>query len=77
MQVDLVEAAHHLEELVRAAQRGESVVIATPDGLVRLAPVESPAVEGAVAPVFGAMRGTVRVADDFDAPLDEFADYER
>ncbi|MDO9019548.1 MAG: DUF2281 domain-containing protein [Myxococcales bacterium] len=52
------------------------MLITTPGGLMRLAPVDSPAADEG-APVFGALRGTVHMADDFDAPLDDFADYER
>ena len=73
MQIDLAEAARRLAELVRAAQRGESVTITTPGGLVRLEPVSTPA--GPRVPTFGALHGTVQMSDDFDAPLDDFAEY--
>ena len=58
-----------------------------PDADIFLTPVSDPALPFelhrhfthaiVLAPVFGALRGTVHMADDFDAPLDDFADYER
>ena len=76
MHVDLADAARCLEELVRAAQRGEPVTITTPGGLVRLEPVAG-TVDARRTPVFGALRGTARMTDDFDASLDDFVEYER
>lgn len=70
-QVNLREAKAALPELVAAALRGDGVVIARANKpVVRLVPVE---------PVLRARRlgwaaGKVRVAADFDAPLDAFAD---
>jgi prevent-host-death family protein len=75
MQIDLAEAARRLAELVRAAQRGEPVTITTPGGLIRLEPVgQAPK---ARAPAFGSMEGSVRMSDDFDEALEDFAEYER
>lgn len=70
-QVNMLEAKTALSELV-AALRGEEVVIARANKpVVRLVPVE------AVLRVrrLGWAAGKVRVAADFDAPLDAFADY--
>lgn len=69
--VPLNEAKTHLSELVRRVERGEEIVIrrgSTP--VARLVPER----RHAIAPP-GALRGRVRIADDFDAPLDEFAGY--
>lgn len=71
--VDVEEAQTRLSELIREATQGEEVVIAREDGTaVRLVPVEQNA-----RPRFGSARGLFTMADDFDAPLDDFAPYEQ
>lgn len=68
---NVAEAKAHFSTLVREALRGEDVVIArdnTP--LVRLVPIEP----GPRTP--GSAKGQVRMAPDFDAPLEDFAEYE-
>jgi antitoxin (DNA-binding transcriptional repressor) of toxin-antitoxin stability system len=71
--VDVEEAQARLPELIREATEGEEVVIAREDGTaVRLVPVERDA-----RPRFASARGLFTMADDFDAPLDDFASYER
>lgn len=67
---NVAEAKAHFSTLVRKALRGEEVVIArdnTP--LVKLVPVRMQ------EPAPGSAKGRVRIADDFDAPLDDFAEY--
>lgn len=70
-QVNMREAKAALSELVAAARRGEKVVIAGADKpVVRLVPVE---------PLLrlrrlGRAAGKLKVAADFDVPLDAFAD---
>ncbi|MBI3930372.1 MAG: type II toxin-antitoxin system prevent-host-death family antitoxin [Armatimonadetes bacterium] len=65
------EAKTHLSRLLKEAVGGEEIVIAR-DGvpLVKLVPV------AATRPrtILGLMKD-VRMADDFDEPLDDFADY--
>ncbi len=67
---NVAEAKAHFSTLVRKALQGEEVVIArdnTP--LVKFVPValrtRTP----------GSAKGRVRMAADFDAPLDDFAEY--
>lgn len=36
----------------------------------------APATHQKPAPVFGSAKGLFKMADDFDGPLDEFADYQ-
>ena len=70
--VNIHEAKTHLSRLVERAERGEEIIIARSGRPVaRLVPLE-----GQERPrVFGRMRGKIRVADDFDAPLpDEILD---
>ena len=70
--VNIHEAKTHLSRLVERAEHGEEIIIARSGRPVaRLVPLE-----GQERPrVFGRMRGKIRVADDFDAPLpDEILD---
>lgn len=67
------EARVRLPELIGEATEGGEVVIAREDGAaVRLVPVDSQP-----RPRFGSARGLFTMADDFDAPLEDFAPYER
>lgn len=67
------EASPRLEELIGEASSGESVVITARDGTaVRLVPVRATG-----TPQFGSARGLFTMSDDFDAPLEDFAPYER
>lgn len=71
--VTIHQAKTNLSRLVQAAAAGEEIVIArgkTPMvRLVRIVPVPSKR-------EFGFAKGLVRVAPDFDAPLQDFAEYE-
>ncbi|MEX0613002.1 MAG: type II toxin-antitoxin system prevent-host-death family antitoxin [Pirellulales bacterium] len=71
-QIALVEAQQRLAELVEAVGRGEEFVI-TLEGK----PVAKVSAAGEARPArrFGSARGKVEIADDFNAPLDDFADY--
>ena len=66
------EAETHLAELMDAALRGERIVIARDDThavqLILVAPVK----RGRRA---GSARGRITMREDFDAPLDDFAEY--
>ena len=74
VQVTRDEAHKRLAELIDAALRGETVYITTSaQQAVQLIPV--PIVHG--KPQFGSARGMIWMADDFDAPLEEFDDYMR
>ena len=69
MQVNIYEAKTRLSELVDQASRGETVIIAkagTP--LAKLVPLASGSRRKLV---FGLMKGKIRIADDFAAPLPE------
>jgi prevent-host-death family protein len=69
---NVAEAKAHFSTLVRKALQGEDVVIARDNKpLLRLVPV------GVPTRTPGSAKGRVRVADSFDAPLDDFADYEK
>lgn len=70
--IALNDAQLKLAELVAAAGRGEEFVI-TLEGkpVAKMGPADD------AQPVrrFGSARGKIRIADDFDAPLDDFAEY--
>ncbi len=71
-QVNLYEAKTRLSELVREALAGGEVVIARHGKpVVRIVPYRQ---TGGVRPGF--LKEQVRWSDDFDAPLDEWADYQ-
>jgi antitoxin (DNA-binding transcriptional repressor) of toxin-antitoxin stability system len=71
--ISMEEAQDRLPELMDEAAEGEEVVIARADGTAfRLVPVEI-----APRPRFGSARGLFTMADDFDAPLEDFQDYEQ
>ncbi len=66
-QVNIYEAKTKLSHLVDQASKGDSIIIAksgTP--LARLVPLRE-ATPGKVQ--FGLMKGQIKFADDFDAPL--------
>jgi prevent-host-death family protein len=66
------EAKVRLSELIDAALHGEDVVIArqnTP--VVRLTALKA----RKCTPQFGAFKGRIHIAPDFDQPLDAFAEY--
>lgn len=64
--VNIHEAKTQFSRLVDAAAGGEEIVIAKAGKpAARLVPMEKPKVTRR----FGALKGKVRIADDFDAPL--------
>lgn len=75
VRVPIRDAGGRLPALVDQALNGEDVVIARDDqAAVRLVPV--PGRTTRTQPIVGAAKGTVLfISDDFDAPLDDFAEY--
>lgn len=69
--VNIAEAKARLAELIDAALRGEEVIIARRNRpVVRLVVAEGARTKAG----FGQFRGRIRLASDFDAPLDDFDD---
>lgn len=67
------EAKTHLSKLIQKALAGEEVIIANAGKpVVKLVPIEQPAKK---VRQFGGWKGQIWMADDFDAPLDDFKDY--
>lgn len=70
--VGVDDAQKRLLDLVNAALSGEDVFIVKDDQqTVHLTPVVQPVRH----PAFGSAKGLVVMSDDFDAPLDDFAEY--
>lgn len=73
-QVNIEEAKTHLPDLIDAAVNGEEVVIAKDERhFVKLVPIARPKSR----PQFGSAKGLVAMSDDFDEPLEDFAEYMR
>jgi prevent-host-death family protein len=71
--VNIAEAKATLSELIEAVLAGDEVIIARRNvPVARLVAVES----AKVRPRCGVLKGVAEIADDFDAPLDVFAEYE-
>ena len=70
--IDITEAPNRLLDLIQAAEHGEEVIITrNQQPLIQLVPLQQPANQ----PQFGSARDLITIADDFDAPLDDFRDY--
>lgn len=71
--VTIHEAKTHLSRLIREALTGEEIIIARgKEPLVKLTPLKYTVKERG----FGCAEGMVEyIAEDFDAPLDDFQDY--
>lgn len=71
-QIALDEAKVRLLDLIEAALKGDDVFILKDDQqAVQLIPVEPPRRQ----PKFGSAAGLIWIADDFDAPLEDFNEY--
>lgn len=69
--VELAEAKEHLDELIEQASRGEDVVIVKDDRpLARLVSFQEKRERR-----FGSAKGQIKIADDFDEPLEDFRNY--
>ena len=67
--VNIHQAKTQLSQLLHLVEQGEEVVIARAGVPIARLVSWQPAVKPVAAP--GAMRGQIKLADDFDAPLDE------
>jgi prevent-host-death family protein len=73
MQVNIHEAKTNLSKLIRLAEAGEEVIIARDDvPVVRLMPVIEAMPQRRAG---GAAGAILYMAEDFDAPLEDFAEY--
>jgi antitoxin (DNA-binding transcriptional repressor) of toxin-antitoxin stability system len=71
-QVRLDEARSRLLALINAAIEGEKVLIFKDDRqVVQLVPIAPPERH----PQFGSAKGLITMTENFDAPLEDFAEY--
>ena len=71
-QITLDEAKLRLLDLIEAALKGDEVFILKDEQqAIQLIPVEPPKRH----PKYGSAKGLVTIADDFDAPLEDFGEY--
>ena len=71
-EVTMHEAKTHFSKLVRLVEAGEEVIVRRgKDPVAKLVPYEKPARVSAR----GSMKGRIWMADDWDEPLDDFAEY--
>jgi len=72
-QLPLSEAQNKLPELVKAAVQGDEVIILLNDKkqAIQLIPVSRSKRKAK----FGSAKGLIHIADDFDAPLEDFREY--
>lgn len=66
------EASEQLSDLLISVLKGDTVLIATKEGMVQLTAIPEPRRRQ-----FGSARGMVTIGEDFDAPLDDFLPYMR
>ncbi len=72
-QVNIEQARMNLTVLIQAAVNGEEIVIAQDEKTaVRLVPTST----AKPRPKFGSAKGKIIVPDDFNEPLEDFADYQ-
>jgi prevent-host-death family protein len=73
IKVKLEEAEGHLEQLIDEVAGGEDVIITNRKGRdFRIIPLGEPTPH----PRFGSAKGLIKIAEDFDEPLEDFKDYE-
>ena len=71
-QINIEEAKTNLPELIDAAINGEEIVIAKDEQhVVKLVPIS----RAKPRPQFGSAKGLIAISDDFDEPLQDFAEY--
>lgn len=71
--VTIHEAKTNFSKLVRRAEAGEEIVVRRGrQPVARIVPLEK---RGGGVRGRGSMKGEIWIADDFDEPLDDFAEY--
>jgi prevent-host-death family protein len=71
-QIELQKAKEHFNELIELAAKGEDIIIAKNDKpFVKITTMIKPKKKR----TFGSAKGMFKISPDFDAPLEEFAEY--
>lgn len=71
-QVTIEQAKVNLAVLVEAALKGEEIIIEEDEKAVKLVPFQLVKPK----PQFGSAKGLIEVKDNFDDPIEEFAEYQ-
>ena len=70
--VGIGEAKTNFSKLVREVEAGEEIVVRRGnEPVARIVPARRGDIGG-----FGSMKGEIRIGQDFDEPLEDFAEYE-
>jgi antitoxin (DNA-binding transcriptional repressor) of toxin-antitoxin stability system len=71
-QIEINEVQKHLTDLIETALGGEEIVITQDDQpVLKLVRIPMPNIRRKA----GSAKGLIAMADDFDAPLEEFQEY--
>ena len=73
MNISIAEAKAKFSELIKRAEAGEEVIVTRHGKPV--ARVMPPVEELKKPPLLGALKGKIRIADDFDEPLEDLKEY--
>lgn len=74
MQITVSEAKSHFADLLKRAESGETVIVTRHGKAVaRIEGIETPK----SLPRIGALKGQIEISDDFETPLEAFADYQK
>lgn len=69
IQVNIQMAKRHLSKLLEKVEKGEEIIITKRDRpIAKLSTIEGIRQERRI----GTAKGTVKIADDFDAPIEDF-----
>lgn len=71
-QVNVEQAKNNLSGLIKAALKGEDVIIEEEENAVKLVPFQTKKPR----PQFGSAKGLITIKDNFDDPIEDFADYQ-
>ena len=71
-QVTIEQAKINLVVLVEAALQGEEVIIENSEKAVKLVPFQI----NKPRPKFGSAKGLIEIKDNFDDPVEDFAEYQ-
>ncbi len=72
VQIYQTDIEKQMPDILNAARNGEEIlIIMDNDEIIRLVPTSLPERH----PQFGSAAGLIEIADDFDAPLDDFKEY--
>jgi antitoxin (DNA-binding transcriptional repressor) of toxin-antitoxin stability system len=75
-QLTIAQAEGQLESLMAEAFKGDEVIITGADKReIKLVPIQKPVNGSTTRKGFGSLKGKVWMSDDFDAPLEDFAEY--